>query len=279
MDALRREFLHDAARASLLLLSAPWALRCQGDTKRPALLAAAAVRLRAEGKPGLVLRLLEDEGDRDLAVATLSSLLDETPDVSTLELLAEALLLCMTSAEIERWIVGSRKDETAVLVDSDLRRVEGRSVSSAAWARPPLLVALLRDLVDGSNGDRLAARAADARLHATQDALQSMEACAQGTIAPDEFAHAHLPALTAVVIRERALRASDGPSSERLAEALACSFASNLESQPGPRLPYGLRVVEPSRVGSCADIGFDCGLASFRFPATRRFVGMLGSEP
>ena len=296
MDATRRHFLAQTGRLSLVLGFGDLLLRAGARGQEPAKAAAASrpsgdaltaalARMRAERKPGIVLRVPADAASRDKLVKAIDAAFGIGIDHDACELFSEAVLVCLESDAVDRRVEGARAEDGALLLGDDGKLVDGAPLGGAELAAADLLVAKLRRLLHGEKNTRLRERAAAARRSAPKDLLDRFDAFAAERPTPEEETYRPelsraLAPIAAVVALVRA-EAADKELRRRLGVLFCVHLQAFEEKDPGPVLPYGLALVAPSSDGCGGapifgknESGVACGMAEIT-KASRRFVGTL----
>lgn len=260
MTTSRRGFLAQAAGLPLLYgLPLGGCHRVAG----PAWLADALRRLRAEDRPGLVLRVPAGKDARCGLGHAISWHLLSRGDADVHEVLAEAALLCLDSDVLQSGIRGARPADTLVLIDGDGFAVDGLPFKpDEDWAN---FVPSARALLHGPGGRRLADRAARARKRVPAEAVAALD-----RPEPDVAGlGASMGVLIPAVVQARL--AAPEPRAARLREAVEAHWTASSGAAPGPRMPYGVETTAQMK-GGCGDCGCEeapprsvmvaCGMAA-----------------
>lgn len=286
----RRDFLARAARASVVVVAPGWlALAAQKAASGPVAPARPAdpsplepvlARMRAEGKPGILLRFPDEPELRQVLVDALSNALDhEGPEPDACEIFLDAVVACCEREVVDRAVPDGAPIENAILVDDRGCRVAADVIPWEAATDARELVSRLRRLLFGERLERLRARAEASLRAASPSTRRAFEAVLTDEPA-DWWKDARFLAPVVPALTLRRMVASDPPLARRLRFAVSALFQRHEEETIGPALPFGLRVTHPS-FGTCAGRlhGFQtdvigCGMGR-PMPASRRFLGLL----
>lgn len=241
----RRDFLRTAAATPLIF-------GLSGCSRPPAWFHDALRTLRAEGKPGLVVRLPRDAAARCRLGHQVAGL-GARDDVDALQVAYQAVVLCLEDEAARRKLDGLRAGEELLLIDADGTVLDGRSLDPDGD-----LVDGAATLLDGPQLRRLRARAAEARRTAPPEALAAFERLKKDGDAAgmDPWAAALLPLLvelhrdTVNSGAEDVIRTLAPPSRLPYGTSIATGVRSRCEEDPsctwgGACLACGLAVVTP----------------------------------
>jgi hypothetical protein len=165
-----------------------------------------------------------------------------TASAETQALLAEAVLVCMTSALALDRVRGAKERETRFLLGPDGKRVQADDLEWPPAGREAELVRSLSTLLHGPKEERLkehAARIEKKLPDAVRKAIDDLDAedfaerdAASATLL--KHAHGMIPYLVHRIRTEAVIERR-----WRLEAAVKRTFESGPEAKPGPRLPYG----------------------------------------
>lgn len=261
MELNRRDFLK-AAGGFGLVLGLPSTLL--GQDPEPEWFGKALARMKRENKPGVALAVPKDpQARRSLSRNLLALVQTENTDVRMI--LAEAVFVGLGAKEFDR--IG-RDGETAVLIDTEGRRIEG--IAFGAFDQAPKFVEAFAKLLHGAGDARLNERA-DAILQAAPaDVRQALADLAVDDLETADRAeavlHRHAAAIVPLLVRESRKK-------PRARAVVLRYFADLSEKEPG-RLPYGVRVGE--HYGCTEDSQAKCGRSSVPSHG-RKFLEFLSS--
>ncbi|HEX7898408.1 MAG TPA: hypothetical protein VF950_11655 [Planctomycetota bacterium] len=156
-----------------------------GCSRAPSWFGEALIKMRREGKPGLVLRLPRDPKGRCRIGHALAWIL-EREDVDGLEVAHQAVILCLEDPGVRSLLSGARDGEDLLLIDADGTVLDGRRLDEESD-----LTELAGELLDGPKLSRLKARAGTNELsrlvlesREDQDLEEKIVALGKGTPPP-----------------------------------------------------------------------------------------------
>ena len=287
----RRDLLKAAGLAPIVFGFA--ALGCRGDTSPPesngraprgkpwtpkdgppAGWIEALTAARDGGKPCVALRI---PAEPRVAKALGSTLVDLCAR-GTLDqrlLFVEAVFVCLTNAQVAALIGGAGASDDAMLFEAQgtlAKRIDGAAVPEAHARDRGRLGAALRALVEGANGERLAARAVERRRGATKEQLALLDPLPLG--GDGGLAYEFPGSLIPVLLDERRTT-SDPARRGRIDAALGKPLDARLRwGGIVADRPYGVDYA--SEGGGCGggDSNIACGMA-MPIPSSYRFLGFL----
>jgi hypothetical protein len=292
MDTSRREFFGQASVLSLII-GFPRLVPARDKGPAEDWLAKAVERMKAESKPGVVLRVPEKpEARRELALR-LVKLLDST-EPRVRQVFCEAVFVCLVPDDIKAAIADSKPAETVVLIDADRRRIEGAEMATADFADADAFRSKMFRLLHGEDNRRLEARA---KAQSSPEALAALVKL--GSEVPEERdrASAVLRKDCAVLVPAMILhyrKTEDLETRTRIDLILKEHYAAFSDQESGPRLPYGMACQVPVPHGGCgAPFHWDwedernctpkpaglpppaCGMAAIPQAPARKFIKFL----
>jgi hypothetical protein len=253
----RRRFLEQAG-AIPLILGFPALAKGQEPKAGDELLKQALERMKKENTFGVILRIPDQEKERqDLGVALLRLLESKRVDVE--EIFAQAVFVCLERKETE----------AAVLIDDAGSRIDGAKLAIADFQDADRFVRAFRALLHGEGERRLKERSEKIRKTLDEEAVRALDRLDDDEPKTRDQAVAVLSKHAAGAIPflvDCRLRAESGERRERLAQVIRGHFARMDEKT---RLPYGTTIFE-QRIDGCPL----CGRGSVP-PSSRRFLKFL----
>lgn len=250
-------------------------LLAQDPASAPAWWAAALRRMKDTGRCGVVLAA--PAGRDGVRFGTELAALLPAEDPALRRLLGEAVFVVLSPALARRLVLRDGETFNRLLLAPDGSRLAADVVAPQVFARPMFFVGSFRPFVEGSDGARLAERAAAQEASVPTEALRAIGSLASASPAIREQAAADLARQADRCypwLLQRLLSESDVDLRGRLALVLDRVVLSADPRVAGPALPYGVKrvVAEASfpEGGNCAA----CGLVVASAPA-RDFLECL----
>jgi hypothetical protein len=206
--------------------------------RTPGLLKEALGRMKAEGKPGIALRIPADKKLRHLPGHQLIGLLNDFEQQYS-GLFAETVFVCLEGPALQAGIRGATPSHAMVLFDTNGRATAGIEYTyENSWETfVPEVTALLH----GEGNRRIRARAEQTRRRADPALIEAVDRLE--TEAHRERVLRDAATIGPWLVYERLVATSPARESA-LGYLLRCHLEAASATTPGPRLPYGIETGE-----------------------------------
>ena len=188
-------------------------------------------------------------------------------------LFVAAAVVCLSDAQIAAFVKGARPEDDAILFSGLAERIDGIAIPAGEGSDGARVGEALRALVEGAQGERLAALAQQRKAAATKDELaayEQLEVTTEGSLT-----WAFPGKLLPVLIAERRAATTDPARRAKIDRALEEGVNQGRYRTPvHAEQPYGVEM--SSEGGGCGggDRNVDCGMA-MPTPSSYRFLGYL----
>lgn len=259
----RRTFLSIVA-GSPLVFGLRELLAQDPDDPRPGYFRDALSRMKHLDFPGIVLLIPNSRKERDRLGAALCERLNGDSALVR-QILTSCVLICLPAGIVP---LSPEDKSNRLLLDAGGGKIAGDVLDLSTVEDPAKFVESFHRFLHGEKGERLEARAGKARAAATPQVLEALKDLESEEAAVREKATAIITR-DAVELQPLLVHRMKGQESTelglRLKNILEKLYTGSAEKAPGPRLPFGTRIVEvwqPVEDGRGHDPCPGCGMAA-----------------